>query len=183
MLAVRAGDIDQLGELFERYHRQLFAYLVRLTNDFSASEDLVQTTFQRVLQYRHTYREDGKFSTWLYHLARTCAADSFRKNRIIHSADTDGSLDTFAASTVSPANTVTLSDDLDMLNTALGSLPHEDREIIHLARIENRAHEDTARVLGCSVGAVKVRLHRALKLLRETYQKLCNETTLESFQS
>src|SRR3982751_3450029 len=62
MLAVRAGDVRRLGA------------------QPSASEDLVQIVFYRILKYRHTYRDEGKFSAWIYHLARKVSADHFRKH-------------------------------------------------------------------------------------------------------
>src|SRR5882757_3418662 len=80
MLAVRAGEIRRLGDLFERYHKPLYGFFVRLTNQPSASEDLVQIVFYRILKYRHTYRDEGKFSAWIYHLARKVSADHFRKS-------------------------------------------------------------------------------------------------------
>src|SRR5205814_4318578 len=79
MLAVRDGELDGLGDLFERHHGPLFGFLVKLTGDRAAAEDIVQTVFQRMLKYRHTYRDDGSFTAWMYHLARRCAADNFRK--------------------------------------------------------------------------------------------------------
>ncbi len=81
MIAVRAGDIRRLGELFERHHGRLYGFFVRLTNQPSVSEDLVQIVFYRILKYRHTYRDEGKFSAWFYHLARKVAADHFRRIR------------------------------------------------------------------------------------------------------
>ena len=79
MLAVRDGELDALGELFERHHGPLYGFLVKLTGQRSAAEDITQTVFQRMLKYRHTYRQDGSFTAWMYHLARRCAADYFRK--------------------------------------------------------------------------------------------------------
>jgi RNA polymerase sigma factor (sigma-70 family) len=80
MIAVRAGEIRRLGDLFERYHQPLYGFFVRLTNQPSVGEDLVQIVFYRILKYRHTYRDEGKFSAWIYHLARKVAADHFRKH-------------------------------------------------------------------------------------------------------
>lgn len=177
MLAVRAGDLDPLGELFERHHRPLYGYLVRLTRDTAASEDIVQTVFHRILKYRHTYRDTGSFTAWAYHLARQCAADFFRKNKIAFHADHDtAALAELPGDEAVPADSAVRADDLALLQTALEQLPPAEREIIHLARIENLPHHDTAQILGCSEGAAKVRLHRALQLLRDTYQKLENGT-------
>ncbi|MEO7597318.1 MAG: sigma factor, partial [Opitutus sp.] len=79
MLAVRDGELDALGELFERHHGPLFGFLAKLIGQRTAAEDITQIVFQRMLKYRHTYRDDGSFTAWMYHLARRCAADHFRK--------------------------------------------------------------------------------------------------------
>jgi len=64
MLAVRAGKIARLGDLFERHHGPLFGFFLRLTQQRALSEDLVQWVFYRILKYRHTHRDEGKFSAW-----------------------------------------------------------------------------------------------------------------------
>ena len=79
MRAVRSGDCGQLGRLFERYHVALFDFLNRTTGDRAASEDLVQDVFVRILKYRHTYRDDGNFETWMFRIARNARADYFRR--------------------------------------------------------------------------------------------------------
>src|SRR5258708_18111477 len=79
MLAVRDGDLDQLGELFERHHGRLYGFFVNLTGHRALSEDLVQIVFERILKYRHTYRDEENFSAWLYHMARKAVATHYRK--------------------------------------------------------------------------------------------------------
>ena len=75
------GDIAKLGILFERHHRALFDFLVRMTGNVSAAEDLVQDVFVRVLKYRATWRSEGRFETWLFRIARNARADYFRTRR------------------------------------------------------------------------------------------------------
>ena len=79
MRAVRDGDLTRLGVLFERHHRALFDFLYRMTGDRGAAEDLVQDVFVRMLRYRGTYRDDGKFETWMFRIARNARADHFRR--------------------------------------------------------------------------------------------------------
>ena len=54
MLAVREGDLDKLGLLFEQYHKHLYNFFLRQTRNPQESEDLVQDVFFRMLNYRHT---------------------------------------------------------------------------------------------------------------------------------
>ena len=70
MQAVRSGDAERLGTLFERHHVALYEFLYRTTGDASTAEDLVQDVFVRILKYRHTYRDGYPFLTWMYRIAR-----------------------------------------------------------------------------------------------------------------
>src|SRR5689334_1298700 len=81
MLKVKAGDVDKMGLLFERYHRKLFGFLYHMTGQSSISEDLVQNVFYRMLKYRHTFTGEGEFRTWMYHLARNVLADAAKQNK------------------------------------------------------------------------------------------------------
>ena len=75
MRAVRDGDLAKLGTLFERHHEWLFDFLSRMTGDRTAAEDLTQDVFVRMLKYRGTFRNDGRFETWMFHIARNARAD------------------------------------------------------------------------------------------------------------
>ncbi len=175
MIAVRAGEIRQLGELFERYHRRLYGFFVRLTNQRSASEDLVQIVFYRILKYRHTYRDEGKFSAWIYHLARKVAADHFRKHAAAPASADPADLYKHPDPDPQPSEQAATAEDVTLLRTALARLPLEHREVLVLARLQHLEHKEIARLLDCSVGAVKVRAHRALKELRDIYFKIRKE--------
>jgi RNA polymerase sigma factor (sigma-70 family) len=175
MLAVRAGEIDRLGDLFERYHRPLYGFIVRLTSNRTASEDLVQLVFFRILKYRHTYRDEGKFSAWIYHLARKVVADHFRKNASAAISRDPVDLNEFPDHAPHAADRAATKDDLSLMQVALAQLPLDQREVLTLHRFQNLRHEEIGRLLDCSAGAVKVRVHRALSALRELYFKLRHE--------
>jgi RNA polymerase sigma-70 factor (ECF subfamily) len=175
MIAVRAGEIRQLGELFERHHRRLYGFFVRLTNQPSVSEDLVQIVFYRILKYRHTYRDEGKFSAWIYHLARKVAADHFRKQASTPAPADPSDLADHADTNPQPSEQAATAEDVVLLRTALAHLPLVHREVLVLSRLQHLEHREIARLLDCTVGAVKVRAHRALKELREVYFKIRKE--------
>jgi len=81
MLQVKDGQTDKLGLLFERYNKSLYGFFYRLTCDSNASEDLVQNVFIRILKYKYTFHGDGKFSTWMFHMARNMFADHYKKSK------------------------------------------------------------------------------------------------------
>ena len=64
MRAVRNGDVARLGTLFERHHGSVFDFLCRMTGNRTVAEDLTQDVFVRILKYRATFRDEGRFETW-----------------------------------------------------------------------------------------------------------------------
>lgn len=172
MLAVRNGELDALGELFERHHGPLFGFLLKLTGDRTAAEDITQIVFQRMLKYRHTYRDDGSFAAWMYHLARRCTADHFRRANSAPYATDPVALDDRADESPHAAQQAAVHDDHALLHAALSRLDHDDREVLLLARFQELSFAEIARILDCSAGAAKVRAHRALRTLRDLYFQL-----------
>ncbi len=178
MLAVRAGEVARLGDLFERHHRPLYGFFVRMTGQPAASEDLVQIVFYRILKYRHTYRDEGKFSAWIYHLARKVAADHFRKQAGAPAATDPADLAEHVDDGPAPDARAATGDDLDLLRRAITRLSPDQREVLVLSRLQNVEHKEIARLLDTSVGAVKVRVHRALNELRQVYFKMRRESAV-----
>jgi RNA polymerase sigma factor (sigma-70 family) len=169
MHAVRNGDVAKLGILFERYHRPLFDFLARMTGNAAAAEDLVQDVFVRVLKYRATWRDEGRFETWLFRIARNARADYFKS----HSADApiDEAAD-HPSHTPQAIDTLARDREIARLQQALMLLREDKRELIVLARYRDMKLEAIADLLGVEVGTVKVRMHRAVKELREIFLRL-----------
>jgi RNA polymerase sigma factor (sigma-70 family) len=167
MLAVRNGDVGRLGELFERYHGPLFDFLSRITGDRTAAEDLVQDVFVRILKYRRTYRDDSCFETWVYRIARNARVDYFKRRRPVEGIGPDGL--ELPASTPGPQQQLEQSLDAERLKRALAELPDEKRELLALAKYRGMKYERIAELLAVDVGTVKVRVHRAVKDLREIF--------------
>jgi RNA polymerase sigma factor (sigma-70 family) len=165
MTCVREGDLAQLGPLFERYHVRLFNYFRRLGGGRQESEDLVQEVFLRILKYRTTFRGEGSFAAWIYRLAR----NAFRDHLARGPAGSVGDAGLERQPSTEPAATDVLvaRDSFARLRGALGRLSNDKREALVLSRFEGLPYAEIADVQGCSVGAVKVRIHRALRELRE----------------
>jgi RNA polymerase sigma factor (sigma-70 family) len=173
MLAVRDGDVAKLGVLFERHHVALFDFLSRTIGDRTAAEDLVQDVFVRILKYRQTYRDQSCFETWMFRIARNSRTDHFRKRRSAEPIG-DGAFE-IEASGPSPAQQFERGREAKKLNRALMQLSDDKRELLVLARYRNMSYDKIAALLDVEVGAVKVRVHRAMKELREIFLRLVDE--------
>jgi RNA polymerase sigma factor (sigma-70 family) len=167
MLAVRAGDIEKLGVLFERYYARLFEFLCRMTGNAAASEDLVQDVFLRMLKYRRSFGEDSEFRAWMYQIARNVRSDFFAKNR---TTDMSPEIAELAGSPFTQHDAAEREQHSELLARALMALPEDKREILVLARYQEMKYEEIASLLGIEINAFKVRVHRAMAELRDAYQ-------------
>jgi RNA polymerase sigma factor (sigma-70 family) len=173
MLAVRDGDVGRLGVLFERHHRPLFDFFARMTGNRQASEDLVQDVFVRILKYRSTYRNEAQFTTWMYHIARNTRFDQFKKKRP-ELVFPEEEIQT-PAHGISAVRQVEHDQEKELLEQAMLKLNQDKRELLVLARYREMKYEQIAELLGVDVGTIKVRVHRAMKELREIFLKLSGD--------
>jgi RNA polymerase sigma-70 factor (ECF subfamily) len=166
MSQVRSGIGEMLGVLFERYHVPLFNFYLRLTGDRTVSEDLVQEVFFRILKYRHSYRTDTAFRAWMYQIARNARLDHIRRRR------PEASWEPSMSPAVEPADTAQQSQESALLHRALLHMGEDKREVLVLSRFQDLKYEEIAQLLGCEVGTVKTRVHRALQELRQIFHLL-----------
>lgn len=172
MMEVSNGNVPQLGILFDRHHRQLFSFFLRLTGSPALSEDLVQEVFLRILKYRRSFRPNSQFTTWMYQIARNARIDHTRKHgkdRVLDDTDSDA-----PDLTVPPVDPCQV-EAVDLVRRAMDRLPAEKREVLILARFHGLRHQEIGRILDCEPGTVRVRLFRALRELRRVYFKLTGE--------
>ncbi|WP_077921753.1 RNA polymerase sigma factor [Spirosoma sp. 209] len=169
MLKVKAGDLNKMGLLFERYHRELFGFLYHMSSNPDASEDMVQTVFYRMLKYRHTFTGEGSFRTWMYHLARNVVIDSAQQHkRAARHHDLADYAERIGGGPMAD-EPLQKEQELAMLENALARLSAEHREVLVLSRYQELKYEEIARILSCTEGAVKVRVHRAMNELKKIY--------------
>jgi RNA polymerase sigma-70 factor (ECF subfamily) len=168
MLAVRSGNVDKLGLLFERHKTALFGYFYRNTRCAEMSEDLVQSVFLRILKYKSRFNGDGKFTTWMYHIAHNVYTDHFKKSRKHAGCPPEMEFEDRRT-----AERVLLEGErIQLVEKALYRLSKDQREILVLSRYEGLKYKEISEILGCSEGAVKVRIFRAIINLKEIYSEL-----------
>jgi RNA polymerase sigma-70 factor (ECF subfamily) len=175
---IAAGEREAFADIVRQFQRPLFGFLGRMGLAPALADELAQETFVRAWRGLDGYRPArGAFSTWLYTIARNLAVDALAR----HGRDDRGSpdaivVDRFAdgrddADAVpedgdAPAERFEQRDAQRRLHAALRRLPVADRAVIALFYLAERDLADVARIEGTTVGAIKVRLHRARQRLR-----------------
>jgi RNA polymerase sigma-70 factor, ECF subfamily len=168
MRAVQAGNVDQLGVLFRRHSRRVFVQCLRMVGDPDAADDLVQETFLRVFRYRDSFRGTARLSTWLHRIATNVCIDHLRARErpVTASPEPD------AQDTTDTAFQFTESEGVAVLRDALDKLPRDKRELLTMCRLEGLSYGDMAKRLGVTEATLRVRVHRAMKDLKTTFDSL-----------
>ena len=170
MLKVKTGDLDRMGLLFERHYKPLFGFLYRMSSDKENSEDMAQNVFLRMIKYRHTYKGEGEFKTWMYHLARNVLND-FYKSKAKRS---DSEIKENLLSEDTTQINLEKNEQVALLNTALNKLSEEHREILVLSRYQELDYSEIASILNITEANVRVKIHRAMTQLKSMFHKLAD---------
>ena len=171
MIKVKEGDLDKLGLLFERYKKPLYGFFYGLNRDGELCEDLVQNVFFRILKYRYLFRGEGEFKTWMFHIARNVNNDHFRKNKL-NAKDSIESWQDRLGSDENRSTEIQQDEEMQILSMAMDRLPEDKREILLLSKFQEKKYKEIGEIIGCTEGAVKVKVFRALQELKEVYKKL-----------
>ena len=179
MAQVGAGEVAKLAVLFERHHRPLFRYFLSMNRNRELSEDLVQDVFFRMLRYRASYDPQQSFTAWMYQIARNANVDQAQKRRgeVVGIEEFTERNREPASPAAGPEESAVRMQDIGLLKRALDRLPADKREILVLARFQGMKYEEIGAVLNCEVGAVKVRVYRAMRALEQIYFTLAGEKT------
>jgi RNA polymerase sigma factor (sigma-70 family) len=172
MLSVRGGDIDGMSVLFRRHSAHLLNFFIRMGGGRQDSEDLVQEVFLRMLRYRLNYRDDSRFETWMFQIARSARIDAWRK---IRRGAPLPDQDLLSDPAPGPDEILVMKTETETIHRALALLSEEKREVLLLSRFENMGFREIAGIVGARETAVKVRAHRAVRELGAIVQRLNGE--------
>jgi RNA polymerase sigma-70 factor (ECF subfamily) len=171
MLLVKEGQTDLAGVLYQRYKDVLFRFFFNMMQNASLSEDLVQNVFMRILKYRDKFRGDGEFKYWLFAIARNVHADHYRKKGNHYLEDIDKWSDRIIDQNNDHLQ-VERKEEIRTLRRALKILDANKREVLVLSRLHGMKYSEIGQLLDITEGAVKVRIFRAMKQLKQIYAQL-----------
>ena len=165
MLRYRDGDVAAFEVLYRRHKDPLFRYLLRLCRHRAAAEDVFQEVWGKIIKSRDNYRPTAKFTTFLYHVAHNCFIDYIRRNKR-HGNTADIEPDSQPHGADCPETLVEKSLARRRLDTALRSLPEEQRDVFLLHEEAGLNLDQIASVTGANRETAKSRLRYAVRKLR-----------------
>ncbi len=166
MRIVQAGDYSPASEIYDRYSGRIYNFAFRFLKNSEAAEDAVQEVFVKMMKYANQFNGDAKLSTWLFSITANWCRDYLRKadNKTKESDDVLVTLP--APAELSPDRNLEQRENEQMVRRALEQLTPEQREAILLSRYQGLSYAEIAQIAGCSEGAVKTRVFRAMETLK-----------------
>ncbi len=168
MRIVQAGDYSPASEIYDRYSGRIYNFAFRFLKNAEAAEDATQEVFVKMMRHASQFNGDAKLSTWLFSITANWCRDYLRKadNK---AKETDDVLVTLPASSDhAPDRNLEQRENEERVRRALNALTAEQREAILLSRYQGLSYAEIAQIAGCSEGAVKTRVFRAMETLKKT---------------
>ena len=187
LAAAKCGDVAAFNDLFQPLAKRTFQIVYRITKNREDAEDVLQESFLRALLHVKDFESRSRFSTWLTSIAINLALMILRKRRNSSQTLTDGSGDSetigrhpeVADRAPNPENHYLQQERERILRGAIRGLRPGIRGVLEMQRLEEHSIEETARMMGISVAAVKGRLFHAKVALRKAPNlKIVGGTTL-----
>jgi len=150
--------------LFRLHQRAIYGWIVRIVRNPAAAEELMVETFWRIHQAHARFQPARGFEAWARRIATHAAIDWLRGARHENARSAESSAELAAPATADPAITAEIRRKTAL---AFGRLPPRLRVAAALAVVEEQPYKDVSEALGISVAAVKLRVFRALRLLRK----------------
>jgi RNA polymerase sigma-70 factor (ECF subfamily) len=174
---VKKGDESAFEELVSRHYHSVYNFANRFLLDAANAEDVTQEVFLRVFRAAKTYTARAKFSTWLYTITKNLCFNELRRKRSVNILSIeDEMLPEIPSLDDSPVSRLEKQEIRVKVLDAVRALPANLRAAVLLLKYHGFSYEEVAEILGCTVNAVKLRLHRAKDYLAKSIGYLSEET-------
>lgn len=181
---VRAGDAARFEVLMRRHNQRLFRTARSILRDDAEAEDAVQQAYLLAYAKLDQFRGESRFSTWLTRIAVHEALRRTRKQGRLTDLEVlegGGHDDAVLPPTRSPEDSAADRELRAVLEQAIDSLPESYRVVFVMREVEELSTRETADCLSMSEEAVRVRLHRARKALRDSLYERADTLSAEAF--
>jgi RNA polymerase sigma-70 factor (ECF subfamily) len=178
------GDENAFLELYRRRHKGICRFARQMSGSEAVAEDVTQEVFLALIRSPRQFDPArGSLASYLFGIAHKQLLRIFERNRSwvpLMTEEDDTSLLNSLASTADTLGDLTRGEGIERLQQAILALPSHYREVVVLCDIEELSYADAAKTIGCSLGTLRSRLHRAHALLIEKLRPDANAHTNRS---
>ena len=177
------GQEDALATLVRRYQNDVFRFCLHYVKNVESAKEMAQETFLRIYVARDRFDVDRKFKPWMLCIARNLCLNELKRKKTVQmdtfeeyaSASREHSGLLLQSASDGPAEALMGDERRQALLSMLDELPADAFELVMLRYFERLSAREIADVVDSTEGAVRTRLHRILKQLRDRYAPLKNE--------
>jgi len=166
-----AGDEEALALLYRRRQAAVYRFALQMSGSKTIAEDVTQEVFLFLMRDGHVFDPArGALSSFLLGVARNHVLRRLRVEQLLAPLGDDADEDVPSLHTTSdfcPLEDLTRAETIESVRKAVLSLPPKYREVVVLCELQDVSYVETAEILGCAIGTVRSRLHRARALLLE----------------
>lgn len=180
---VRGGDPNALAALYQRRQRGIYRFALQMSGSASIAEDITQEVFLVLIHDNSNFDETrGSLNSFLLGVARNHVLRRLQRERFYSPLDNDSGvsdpiLPQALITNDGPLDELSRTETIETVRKAVLALPERYREVVILCDLQELSYAETAAVLGCAVGTVRSRLHRARALLSSKLRPAANEET------
>lgn len=171
----RSGNEEAFVELYRRRQRGVFRFALNLSGDEGVAEDVAQEVFVLVAQGALEFDESrGSMQSLLFGVTRNIVRRKTGRSRGLVPIETDDDRGLVPDALIDRSNVLldlTRTETIERVRKAIGALPAHYREVVVLCDLHEQSYEEAAEALGCAIGTVRSRLHRARGLLVDRLAK------------
>lgn len=163
----------ELVEIYNRYCKRVWYFVLSLVRDEWVADDLSQETFIRVQQKLDTLQESSKLASWIFQIAYNLCRDHLRSRKKTQPNECELSEVTAGFKGASVQKKLEQCEMAACVQSVVRLIPAPLRSVVMLFDMAELSHREIAEILNTSVDNVKVRLHRARKKLRALLEERC----------
>jgi len=164
-----SGNEEALAHLYRRRHAGIYRFALQMSGSKTIAEDVTQEVFLFLMREAHVFDPaKGSLSAFLFGVARNYVLRRLRVEHLLSPLGDDSDEDTpllQATTDLCPLDDLTRAETIESVRKAVLSLPSKYREVVVLCELQDISYGETAEILGCAIGTVRSRLHRARALL------------------
>ena len=169
-----AGDGGAFERLYQRWQSPLYRFALRMSGSETIAEDVTQDVFLTLMRDGGQYNERGSFAAYIFAIARHRVWRRLQRERWFVRLETEEIAESEDALTTDrliaqadPLADLTRDEMVEAVRRAVLALPAHYREVVLLCYLHELSYAEAAEVIGCGLGTVRSRLHRARALLAE----------------